>query len=258
MSAPRYAVVIPACNEEACIGEILRELRETLDPQRFHISVGVNGSSDHTLRLAQHAGAVTAEADERGYGYGCQAAIHALTQTGVLADAYIFVAADGANDPQDIIKLTQAYEAGYSLVLGCRTTMAENRRVMGRSHVFANRLLGFWCACLTGRYFADIGPLRLIDRRLFESMHLQEWTYGWTIEAQIRAVVLRARILEVQVRERVRIAGEQKVSRVSWQHSLRIGLAILAAGWRSRFARVRDVQKPPIDIQADVHLEEVG
>lgn len=258
MPAPRYAVIIPACNEEACIGEVLRELRAALDLRRFEIAVGVNASTDGTARLAREAGAVAGETAERGYGHGCQAAILALREAAAAVDAYIFVAADGANDPADIARLTAAYETGCPFVLGCRTTSRENRPVMGRNHILANRALGFWCMCLTGRYFADIGPLRLIDRHLFEKMQLREWTYGWTIEAQIRAVMLGARTCEVPVRERRRLAGEQKVSRVSWQHSLRVGLQILAAGWRTRFSQRKAAPDEKTEPRAAVFFDKAG
>ena len=73
---------------------------------------------------------------------------------------------------------------------------------MGWSHVLANRLLGAWCGWLTGRKFHDIGPLRLIERGLFHRLQMREWTFGWTVEAQITAARLGAAILEVRVRER--------------------------------------------------------
>ena len=106
---------------------------------------------------------------------------------------------------------------------------------MGWSHVFANRLLGAWCGLLTARRFDDIGPLRLIERRLFHQLGLQEWTFGWTIEAQIRAARLGATMIEVPVSERPRLAGEQKVSKVSWRQTLAIGYQIARAGWRTRW-----------------------
>lgn len=237
----RYAIVIPACNEEACIGEVLVELAGVLDPNQFLIAVGVNGSTDGTARLArefaaQHGeGLIVAENANRGYGHGCQSAIDLveLATEGRPVDGYIFVAADGANDPNDIAILVERHRSGFEMVLGCRTTLPANRVVMGWRHRASNRILGAWCGVLTGRFFADLGPLRLIDRTLFHQLQLREWTYGWTIEAQIRAVQSGARICEMAVRERPRIAGNQKVSGVSWHHTITVGAQIFAAGWRS-------------------------
>lgn len=233
-----YAVIIPACDEEACLRDVLDELRDTLDPARFCIAVGVNGSTDRTAQIARATGAVVAETPRRGYGYGCQAAIDLLTSTATPVDAYLFLAADGANDPRDITALVAAHETGASMILGCRTTLRANLKTMGWRHMLANHLLGAWCGCLTGRVFYDLGPMRLIERPLFEAMQLREWTYGWTIEAQIRAVMLGASIREIPVRERKRLAGTQKVSGVSWRHTLRVALTIASAGWRARLARL--------------------
>ena len=86
---------------------------------------------------------------------------------------------------------------------------------------------------MAGRRFRDIGPLRLIERRLFHRLALQEWTYGWTIEAQISAAFQGAALVEVPVRERPRLAGEQKVSKVNWRRTLSVGCQIVRAGWRT-------------------------
>lgn len=239
-AATQYAIIIPACNEEACIRAVIEDLWETLDDEKFVIAVGVNGTTDRTTEIAQAAGALVAISEKQGYGHGCRAAIEKVCAAHPEIRAYIFFAADGANDPRDIPKLLEAHEQGAAMVLGCRTTLRENFPVMGILHIFANRLLGFWCGILTGRFFKDLGPLRLIERGAFDAMQLREWIYGWTIEAQIRAVCLKIAISEVPVRERRRIAGEQKISGNSAWHTLRIGCAIFAAGWRSRFRKTED------------------
>jgi hypothetical protein len=112
-------------------------------------------------------------------------------------------------------------------------------------HVVANFALGMWCTLLTSRWFTDLGPLRLVERSLFETMALREMTYGWTIESQVAAARLGARIRQLPARERSRIAGAQKVSGVSWRRTFAIGCRIIAAGRRAdlRFSpRIRDVR----------------
>ena len=199
------------------------------------MAVGANGCTDETIRISREHGAIVGETGERGYGYGCQAAIDGVSAAHPTVEAYIFFAADGANDPRDISKLVAAYDEGSPFVLGQRTRLRANWKTMTPSHVFANRILGGWCGLLTGRFFCDLGPLRLIDRTVFETLALREWTYGWTIEPQILAGRLGIAVREVDVSESPRIAGEQKVSQVNWRRTLRIGGEIFAAGWRSRF-----------------------
>ena len=258
----RYALILPACHEEQTIGPVLDELRAMLDPREdWLIAIGINGSPVGTDRTAEIARRhplkpLVAETPARGYGYGCQAAIDLVEELGLAPDAYVFFAADGANDPRDLPKLLAARRAGFDFVLGCRTSLGRggNRRTMGWSHVLANRLLGAWCGLLTGRRFRDIGPLRLIERRLFHELRLSEWTFGWTIEAQVAAVWHGAATVETVVRERPRLAGEQKVSKVNWRRTLFIGWQIARAGWRTRrrqLARLRE-NVPVKEVRAPV------
>lgn len=234
MNTSRIAIIIPACNEEACIGLVLEELLSVMEREKFVVAVGVNNSSDRTEEIARRYPVVVAETARRGYGHGCRAAIDALDEACPEVEAYCFMAADGASDPSDLAHLMAAYEQGFTMVMGARTGRRSNWRTMTLPHVLANFLLGSWCGLLTGRWFADLGPLRIIERRLFEALALQEMTFGWTIEAQVGAALREATIVEVPAHERARLAGEQKVSGVTWRRSFSIGCRILAAGWRAR------------------------
>ena len=231
---PRFAVIIPACNEEACIGPVLDELLAVLDPEKFVVAVGVNASSDRTLEIARARGVWVAETEQRGYGFGCQAAIDLVRNAAPQIRAYIFLAGDGASDPDDVRTLVDAYEQGYTFVLGARTGRVSNWKTMHLSHVIANFGVALWCGILAGRWFRDLAPVRLIDRELFETIAPREMTYGWTIEPQIAAARLGAAICEVAAGERPRLAGEQKVSGVTWRRTFLVGCRILAAGWRAR------------------------
>ena len=243
-SERRFAIVIPACDEEECIGRVLDELFAVIDPEKFVVAVGVNSSSDRTAAIAREHGALVAETRQRGYGYGCQAAIDLVTAAIPQVRAYIFLAGDGASDPQDVRTLVKAYEQGYTFVLGARTAQLRNWRTMRVSHVIANFLVALWCGVLAGRWFKDLAPVRLIDRDLFETIAPREMTYGWTIEPQIAAARLGAPICEVAASERPRLAGRQKVSGVTWGRTFAIGCRILAAGWRAhlRFGRLANVE----------------
>jgi glycosyltransferase involved in cell wall biosynthesis len=253
----RIALIIPACDEEACLGPVLDELLAALDPEKFVVAVGVNGSSDRTAEIARARGVWVAETPQRGYGYGCQSAIDLVAAAVPAVRAYIFFAGDGASDPHDVRKLVDAYEEGYTFVLGARTGQLRNWRTMHISHVIANFAVALWCGLLAGRWFKDLAPVRLIDRRLFETIAPREMTFGWTIEPQIAAAKLGAAICEVPARERPRLAGTQKVSGVTWRRTFLIGCRILAAGWRARvrFHRARSVESslPQKELVAQPH-----
>ena len=233
MHLPEFAIIIPACEEAACIGSVLDEFLSLVDPEKFVIAVGVNGSSDATAEIARQRPVLVAETEQRGYGHGCQAAIDLTKNLCPSLRAYIFCAGDGATDPRDLRSLTAAYEQGYEMVLGSRTKWLRNWRAMTVRHVFANAALGLWAGLLSGRFFSDLGPLRLISRPLFEKIAPQEMTFGWTIEAQIAAAKIGATICEIPVRERRRLGGQQKVSGVTWRRTLSIGCKIVAAGYRT-------------------------
>ena len=254
----RVALILPACHEEETITPVLDELHAHLDLRwTWTVAVGVNGSpigADDTAELARRhpLHPVVAETSARGYGFGCRVVIDRLEETGCSPDAYIFFAADGANDPSDLAQLLAAYERGSDFVLGCRTAWRQpgNLAVMGWSHLFANRLLGAWCGLLTRRWFRDIGPLRLIERGLFHRMCLREWTFGWTIEAQVTAARLGVLMTEVPVRERCRLAGQQKVSKVNWRRTLSIGWQIALAGWRAKRRSLWSAAKPSLVVSS--------
>lgn len=230
---PEVALIIPACDEAACIGPVLDEFLGALDPEKFVLAVGVNGSTDATAEIARERPVLVAETARRGYGHGCQAAISLTNHLFPSVRGYLFCAGDGATAPHDLPRITAAWEQGYDFVLGTRTVRLRNWRTMTLRHMIANAVLGLWCGLLSGRRFSDLGPLRLISRRLFEEIAPREMTFGWTIEAQIAAARLGATICEIPVTERCRVAGEQKVSGVTWRRTFAIGCKILAAGYRT-------------------------
>ena len=85
----------------------------------------------------------------------------------------------------------------------------------------------------------------MIERRLLEAIAPQEMTFGWTIEAQVGAAMLHSTICEVPAHERRRLAGEQKVSGVSWRRTFAIGCRILLAGWRTHVRFLRRITCEP-------------
>jgi hypothetical protein len=62
-----------------------------------------------------------------------------------------------------------------------------------------------------GHRYSDLGPFRAIRRDLLDAIAMQDRRYGWTVEMQIRALQLGARVCEVPVRYRRR-RGRSKIS----------------------------------------------
>src|SRR5213075_2813557 len=59
--------------------------------------------------------------------------------------------------------------------------------------------------------YSDLGPFRAIRRDLLDRIAMRDRRYGWTVEMQIRALQLAARVVEVPVRYRRRV-GKSKIS----------------------------------------------
>lgn len=235
MGKRRYGVIIPVCNEAECLGEVLDELRAVLPQDRFVVAVGVNDSKDGSGRIAASRGVIVGETESRGYGFGCMEAMAAMREAGEEVDAYIFCAGDGSSQPGDVPALVQRFEArGVPLVIGLRSFVLRTWwQEFGRA--VPNLVLGVAGWVLTGQFRHDLGPLRLIERDFFQALDLREMTWGWTIEAEVKASRMGVAAETVPVSERPRLGGVQKVSGVSLGHSLRIGGQILAAGFRARF-----------------------
>lgn len=230
--------MIPVQNEAMALPDTLAELSAAL-PENCRIAVGLNACTDDSRAVCEQFPVLIGETRQSGYGFGCQSAIDAAEDAGLIPDAYLFFAADGAHVPGDLLRLIAVFEnrSNDGFIIGLRKFRLSSW-VANFGRALPNLILGTWCRLLGGQFFYDLGPLRLIERTLFQKMNLREMVWGWTIEAQIRAARFGVNIVTVPVEERPRKAGEQKISGVSPWRSLRIGLSIGAAAWRSRFSTV--------------------
>jgi hypothetical protein len=77
--------------------------------------------------------------------------------------------------------------------------------------VFGNWLASFLMRILYGAKFTDLGPFRAIKFEKLMELCMQDKTYGWTVEMQIKALKKNYRYTEVPVHYRNRI-GVSKIS----------------------------------------------
>jgi hypothetical protein len=75
---------------------------------------------------------------------------------------------------------------------------------------------GNWLTCaliraLYGHRFSDLGPFRAIRRSALREMKMNDQTFGWNVEMQIKALRMGFAVEEVPVRYRPRI-GQSKIS----------------------------------------------
>jgi glycosyltransferase involved in cell wall biosynthesis len=205
----RVSAIVPARNETLCIGAVVRGLLSLRSasglPLVFEVVVADNGSSDATAEVALAAGARVLHVPQPGYGNACWHAAQASC-----GDVLLFVDGDGAADPHDAPLLLAALERGADLVVGVRHRPAPG--AMSPAQRFGNAL-----ACMLMRWLwrmpvSDLGPYRAIRRDAFDALELNDRSFGWTVEMQVRAFVLAQRVVERPVAWHARAAGVSKIS----------------------------------------------
>ena len=197
-------LIIPALNEAECIGPLLAELPVGLAQQ---VIVVDNGSTDDTAGAACRAGAQVVREPRRGYGYACAAGVAAAR-----GDVLAFMDGDGSFVPAELGVLVAPIAAGIAdLALGTRMRGGMAPGAMPPHQRFGNQLVAGLARRLYGIELTDLGPFRAISRDLLAALQMRERTYGWPIEMIVKTARRHARIVELPVSYRPRLAGQSKV-----------------------------------------------
>jgi glycosyltransferase involved in cell wall biosynthesis len=203
------SVIVPARDEAACIAGVVGDFLalRTADgqPRVQEVVVADNGSSDDTAALARDAGARVVHVPQPGYGRACWAAVQASR-----GQVLLFADGDGAADPADAGALLSAIEGGARLSIGVRRSVEPG--AMSAPQRFGNRLACLLMRLLWRMPVQDLGPHRAIRRDAFDALDMRDRAFGWTVEMQVRAHVLRQRTVQVPVRWRARAGGVSKIS----------------------------------------------
>ncbi len=204
--ASTVALIIPALDEESAIGALLDGVDRTLVR---HVIVGDNGSRDGTADVVCARGATVVHVAVRGYSAACAGALERLPPD---TEIVLFMDADGSDDPSEIALLLAPIEEGRAdFVIGSRALGVVERGALTPQQRFGNWLATRLIARIHGHRYTDLGPFRAIRRDLLDRIAMRDRRYGWTVEMQIRALQLGARVTEVPVRYRKRI-GKSKIS----------------------------------------------
>jgi len=210
-------LVIPTFNEAETIGGVIREIPVACRPD---IIVADVGSTDGT----QAVGARVIDVG-RGYGRACALGAAAAHPKSI---AIAFMDGDGADRGDLIGEIARPVLDGtHDLVLASRTRGEREPGAMMWHQVFAGRVAGFGIGALYGVKYSDMCAFRAISRDALQRLEMQEMTYGWNIEMQMKAARAGLRFRDVPLPYRCRGGGSSKVAG-SLRGTLKAGSRIAA------------------------------
>ncbi|HXA29927.1 MAG TPA: glycosyltransferase [Candidatus Angelobacter sp.] len=222
------AVVIPARDEAGAIGTVVAAALLVADL----VVVVDNGSRDLTGAVAAAAGARVVREPRRGYGHACLAGVAAVG----LAEMVVFVDGDGSMPIEEIPRLVAPIRSGTAdVVCGSRTALREPGS-MPWHQACGNALALLLLRALYGVRLTDLGPYRAVRGSTLRALSMPGSRFAWPASLLARAARRGARICEVQVGYRRRVAGRSKVSG-NLRGSVEAGAGIVATLLWQRVSR---------------------
>jgi glycosyltransferase involved in cell wall biosynthesis len=205
----KISVIIPAFNEENGVGQVIREIPKHLIDE---IIVVNNASTDKTDIIARENGATVLHESTPGYGRACLKGIEYAKRLAIRPDIIVFLDADHSDYPEEITQLIQPIlDNKAELVIGSRALGNKEKGSMTPQQIFGNWLATRLLKLLYKVRFTDLGPFRAIRFDKLLELDMQDKTYGWTVEMQLKAAKKGLKCVEIPVRYRKRI-GVSKIS----------------------------------------------
>ena len=206
----KIKVIIPAYNEEESIANVINDIPTIVD----EIIVISNNSTDKTEVNATKAGATVLKESRKGYGYACLKGMEYISNLEISQqpDIIVFLDGDYSDYPAQLTELiAPIIDDNIDFVIGSRVKELRETGSMTPQQVFGNWLATFLMKVFFGAKFTDLGPFRAIKYRKLLQLKMEDKTYGWTVEMQLKAIKQHFSYLEVPMKYRNRI-GVSKVS----------------------------------------------
>lgn len=205
---PQIKVIIPAFNEADSIGLVIREIPEYVD----EVIVVSNNSTDETEKVAVQFGATVLSEIRKGYGYACLKGLDYIHRQNQWPDIIVFLDGDYSDFPQEMDKILEPMTKDHiDFVVGSRVKKWREDGSMTFPQRFGNWLATTLMRLFFKSRFTDLGPFRAIKYNKLLQLQMEDKTYGWTVEMQLKALRQNLSYAEVPVHYRNRI-GVSKVS----------------------------------------------
>ncbi len=228
---PLIKVIIPAYNEEKSIAKVINDIPSIVD----EIIVISNNSTDKTEVNAAKAGATVLKESRKGYGYACLKGMEYISNLEISQqpDIIVFLDGDYSDYPAQLTELVAPIvDDNIDFVIGSRVKELRETGSMTPQQVFGNWLATFLMKVFFGAKFTDLGPFRAIKYQKLLQLKMEDKTYGWTVEMQLKAIKQHFSYLEVPMKYRNRIG----VSKVSGTLKGTIFAGVKILGWIFKYS----------------------
>lgn len=208
MTNPIIKVIIPAFNEAESIGLVIQDLPDWVD----EVIVVNNNSTDNTSKNAEKAGATVLLEKNKGYGYACLTGMEYLAKQAQKPNIIVFLDGDYSDYPEEIDKLVAPIiDKDIDFVIGARVKRLREEGSMTFPQRFGNKLATSLMRLFFNSRFTDLGPFRAIKYDKLLALDMEDKTYGWTVEMQLKILKRKYTYREIPVKYQNRI-GVSKVS----------------------------------------------
>ena len=171
-----------------------------------------NNSNDNTAKVAKSNNATVLFEENKGYGYACLAGMKYIHNKKTKPDIIVFLDGDYSDYPQELdLLIKPIIEDHFDFVLGARVKKWREKGAMEPQQIFGNKLATFLMKIIYGSSFSDLGPFRAIRYDQLLKINMEDKTYGWTVEMQLKVLRYKMRYKEIPVHYKKRI-GVSKVS----------------------------------------------
>lgn len=226
---PIIYVIIPAFNEADSIGKVVANIPNTVE-QTIVVS---NNSTDQTENQAAKAGAVVLKESRKGYGYACLKGMDYLKSVSPKPDIVVFLDGDYSDYPEQLTDLVAPIiKDNIDFVIGARVKQLREAGSMTTAQIFGNWLATFLMRLFFNSRFTDLGPFRAIKYNKLLDLNMEDKTYGWTVEMQLKALKRKYTYREIPVKYRNRIG----VSKVSGTLKGAIFAGVKILGWIFKYS----------------------